>query len=450
MCLALVVGLVAVACSTSAASADVPVVSATSYPGAAGSVGTRSVTVQTLDGCPLYSGGNPITMMPSGMSQPLPTTTWSLETVITCGLQIPITGVNYVQVARANGSFDEPLSNGDIIDPGRYHDPNAEDVLPVVAVNAGSGQNTYFRPFRGGSDQNSSDEVTDNGPITISVWVNAQPLRVTIHTHRVPGSKALQLSATVQTSDRATVPISALKWHWTFQDDGSNSIKPSPVHTSGEASYNVTLQVTSQGTAGTATTLVTSPTKAAPGKRNESGGHKQTNSQSPTGKDNGGSNQKPGTGGHSSNGSSPKAGGNQQQTQPSSPATTPSTPTTPTPTAPSATTPATNPAVTTPRSTPAPRPPKRTNRQKPLSTGTGPLVTGRLIADLTPLPERSSPLVRATASAAPVPAVRQATSTGTSPLAPIVASAVAAALLGLGAWHELRGSRRSLTGPSST
>ena len=88
--------------------------------------------------------------------------------------------------------------------------------------------------------------------------------------------------------------------------------------------------------------------------------------------------------------------------QPSSPTTTPAVrdaldagDTTP-----ATSTPATTPSPTTPHSTPTPDPPKRTKpRKTPPATATGPLVTGRLIADVTPLPQSSSPLVRATASA---------------------------------------------------
>jgi hypothetical protein len=47
------------------------------------------------------------------------------------------------------------------------------------------------------------------------------------------------------------------------------------------------------------------------------------------------------------------------------------------------------------------------------------------------------------AAAAPAPTVRQATSVTTSPLTAIGAGLAVAALLALGAWHELRGRRRS-------
>ena len=148
--------------------------------------------------------------------------------------------------------------------------------------------------------------MTIDGPITILVWVNTQPLVVTVAKHSVPGSKAVKLSATVRTSDGVTVPTSSLKWQWTFQDDNTTSHQASPRHTSTEASYNVTVQVTdtSLGAAGTATILVTTPNKPAKSNHNQAGGHKHTNSKTPTGKDNGGSNDKPGSG-YSSGASNP-------------------------------------------------------------------------------------------------------------------------------------------------
>jgi len=69
-------------------------------------------------------------------------------------------------------------------------------------------------------------------------------------------------------------------------------------------------------------------------------------------------------------------------------------------------------------------------------------VSGRLVSDVTTLPEGSSPLVHLTpAAAAAPPQLRQATRSR-SMAAPGAALAVAL-LLGLGAWRELRGRRRS-------
>ncbi len=443
MWLSLAGSLVVAACAAATASADVPVVSATVYPGS----GTRVLALQALQECqatdetqlyvpPPSPGGN----LPSG-------STWTLATVLSCALQIPTSDVTNVQVQRANGSgFEDPLSNADLVDPTSYHDPQDPGAVPVIASNGPSGPNYYARPFRGGSDDNSKDSVTADGPITILVWVKSQPLAVLVKTRSVPGSTALKFSASV-TSDGAAVPPSSLKWQWTFQDTGKTSTQASVVHGSTWASYFVSVQVTdpASGNAGTATTRVTTPTQPAPSNHKQSGGHKHTNSKSPTGKDNGGPNQNPGTGGSKQSGNSNQNGYSSGQSSPTSsgqqpkPQSSTSTTTTPTASTPATTTPTTTPAPPTPHRAP----PKRTTSHKPAPTATGPLVTGRLIADVTPLPQSSSPLVPATASAAPT--VRQATSVTTSPLTAIGAGLAVAALLGLGAWHELRGRRRSRT-----
>ena len=219
--------------------------------------------------------------------------------MLSCALQIPISDVTNVEVQRGNGSgFEQPLSNGDVVDPTLYQDPQDRNALPVVASNGSSGPNYYARPFRGGSDGNGRDGVTADGPITILVWVKSQPLVVAIKPHPVPGSKALKFSASVKTAEGTAVSPSSLKWQWTFQDTGETSTEPTPVHGSTWTSYFVSVQVTdsASGDAGTDTRSVTTPNKPAPGKQNQSGGHKDTNSKSPTGKDNGGSNDKPGGG----------------------------------------------------------------------------------------------------------------------------------------------------------
>ena len=446
MSLALAAALVVSACPAATASAAVPVVSATVYPGSHASVTTRTATSEALGPCPL-AVDTQFQMHPGGSSDTFPTaSTWTLATVLSCGMHIPIGQVTSVEVQRASGAFEDPLSNADLIDTASYQDPQAPDALPIISVNGDSGQNSYNRPYRGGNDLNATDSVTiDGAPITILVWVNSQPLIVTATQHPVPGSKAVRLSATVRTTDGAPVPASSLKWQWSFLDDGTTSKLSSPSHTSSQASYNVSVQVTDQslGAAGTDTILVTSPVKPAPGNHKQSGGHKHTNSKSPTGKDNGASNQHPGTGGSNQSGNSNQNGQSSGQSNPTTtPAPTTSTPTAPTTSAPATTTPATTPAPPTPH----PAPPKRTTSHKSAPTASGPLVTGRLIADVTPLPQKSSPLVRVTAAAAPAPTVRQATTT--SPLAAIAAGLAAAALLGLGAWYELRGRRRGRAVPT--
>ena len=144
---ALAIALVAAACSTATASADVPVVTATIYPGSGGRVSTRTVSSGALGQCPFA----PVTQLtqPDGQTVDFPTTSWTVATVITCSLQVPIDGVTSVEVQRANGALEDPLSNADLVDPGRYQDPNSPEALPIISANGDSGQSYYNRPLRG-------------------------------------------------------------------------------------------------------------------------------------------------------------------------------------------------------------------------------------------------------------------------------------------------------------
>src|SRR5262249_35859887 len=109
------------------ASADQIVVSATIYPSSAGNVSHVSVGLQALEACPVYSGSNPIYLYPAGQPFQLTATSWSLSTVLSCGLQIPLGDVNNVQLLNPNTGFQDPLSNSDLTDPSSYQDPQAPD-----------------------------------------------------------------------------------------------------------------------------------------------------------------------------------------------------------------------------------------------------------------------------------------------------------------------------------
>ena len=75
--------------------------------------------------------------------------------------------------------FEAPLDNADLTDPSRYQDSQAPDALPAISVDGSEDQTTYVRPYRGGSDDNARDAVTENGaPITLVVYVNGPPLTV--------------------------------------------------------------------------------------------------------------------------------------------------------------------------------------------------------------------------------------------------------------------------------
>jgi hypothetical protein len=431
-----------------AASADQTVVSATIYPSSGGNVTHASVGLQALASCPEYSGSNPIYLYPPGQPFQLTETSWPLSTVLSCGLQVPLADVNAVQILSPSQGFEAPLSNADLTDPTSYQDPQAPDALPVISVDGTEDQTTYVRPFRGGADANARDEVTETGaPITLVVYANGPPLIIHASAQTLSSTATAtraKLSATVQTAAATPVPASALTWSWTF-GDGGTSAAATPTHRFAAGSYDVTVQVTdvSAGTGGTATIQFRTPAKPTSGHTNQTGGSHPTKSKSPTGTENGNHSPHPGgqTGSHPSRSTttpSQPTSTTQSTTTSPKPRTTAAPPRTSTSSAPTAT--------TTTRTTPPPHRTTPRRRTPTLPTApAGPLVSGRLISDVTTLPAGASPLVHVTpAAVAAPPQVRQATRSR-SLAAPGAAVAVAV-LLGLGAGWELRGRRRSRAG----
>jgi hypothetical protein len=430
-----------------AASADQTVVSATIYPSSAGNVSHGSVGLQALEACPEYSGSNPIYLYPPGQPFQLTQTSWSLTTVLSCGLQIPPGDVTNVQIFNPSQGFQVPLSNADLTDPSSYQDPQAPDALPVISVDGTEDQTTYIRPFRGGADANARDEVTETGaPISLVVYANGPPLIVHASARILSSTATVtsaRLSAAVQTAAGAPVPASALTWNWSF-GDGGTSTAAAPRHQFAAGSYEVTVQVSDAGagTGGTATIQFRTPVEPTSGRTNQTGGRRRTKSTSPAGTENGKhSNHQGGqTGSHPSTGSN--AGS--PTTTPSTTTTAPSTTTAPPPTT---TPPATTSTAATPPRATAPRRARRSRRRTTPRRTTapapaGPLVTGRLISDVITLPAGASPLVHVTpAAAAAPPQVRQATSSRN--LAVPGGALAVVLLLGLGAGWELRGRRRA-------
>ncbi|MFZ0090736.1 MAG: PKD domain-containing protein, partial [Solirubrobacteraceae bacterium] len=260
--------------------ADQTVVNATVYPASHGSVSTRSVTVSALGGCPLYTGPGQLTLAPSGQSLPLTSTTWSLATVISCGLHIPGNDVNTVQVLNPFDKTVDTLAAANLTDPGLYHDLQAPGALPLISLDESSGQATYARPWRGGSDANP---ILTSSAITLLVYAYGPPLIVTASAHTHGADVAL--SATVRNPDGTPVTGSGLRWSWSL-GDGASSAAPTPVHryTPGQ-SYSVSVLVSApgNGTGGTDSILVTPPAHPASGKQTRSGGNQHAKSRSPTG-----------------------------------------------------------------------------------------------------------------------------------------------------------------------
>jgi hypothetical protein len=382
-------------------------------------------------------------------------------------MQIPLGDVSSVQVLNPTLGFEAPLDNGDLTDPTHYQDSQAPDALPAVSVDGSEDQTAYVRPFRGGNDDNARDAVTEHGaPITLVVYVNGPPLTVVASAQTLSSTATAttaKLSATVSTAAGSPVPASALTWSWNF-GDGATSVAATPEHRFAAGVYDVTVQVTdvSSGAGGTATIQFRTPAAPAPGHQKQPGGNQPTQSKSPSGSDEGKHSKRPAgkTGAQPSEGSDK----GRSTTHPGGQATTPTTASAPStstapaqPTTPAGTTPA-SPTTTSvpaaPAAHPAPHRPaahprrrRTTPRRSSPSAPPGPLVTGRLISDVTPLPVGSSPLVHLTpAVAAAPPAVRQAT--GTTTLSALGAALVVIVLLGLGAWRELRGRRRPAASPA--
>ena len=421
--------------------------SATIYPSSAGNVSRVTVGLQALAACPQYAGSNPIYLYPPGQPFQLSQSTWLLSTIINCGLQVPIDDVNDVQVLNPSHGFQAPLSNAGLTDPTQYQDPQAPDALPVISVDGTENQTTYIRPFRGGSDANARDEVTETGaPITLVVYANGAPLIVHASARTVSSTATAttaKLSATVQTASGARVAPSALTWSWTFGDGGTSSAA-SPTHRYAPGSYEISVQVTqvSGGTGGTATIQFRTPAKPTSGHTNQTGGTRPTKSKSPTGTENGKhSKDQGGTKGAGGSGGS----GGAPSTTSASQSTTTSQSTTAASTSTQSATSTASAATRPPKAPPPPRrPPRRAPARRARPTGpapAGPLVTGRLISDVTTVPEGSSPLVHLVpAAVAAPPQVRQATRSRS--LAAPGAALAFALLLGLGAAWELRGRRR--------
>ena len=85
--------------------ADQTVVSATIFPGTAGSVSSQQVLLSTLNTCDSYQGPSSIALQPGSNQQPISQPAWTLGTVLTCGLQIPSGDVNAVQVVSFSGGL---------------------------------------------------------------------------------------------------------------------------------------------------------------------------------------------------------------------------------------------------------------------------------------------------------------------------------------------------------
>jgi PKD repeat protein len=460
--------------SAGVASADTgsgPIVSATIYASGGGTSSTSVSPSQLLadpQNCPAYPQTSMTEYSDSGStSVGLPqssgsgTGTWSMSTILHC-LQGPVSvgDVTGITVFNVNGS--PQVASGSQLTPADLANPSdfqSNTDSPVISNLGSSFQ--YNRPWRGQGDLNAKDQVTSSDPIAIEVF-EGPPLTVTATAS--PSSAAagssVRFSATV-TGNQG----SALTYNWSFGDNlpDSPEASPSVTYTDG-GSYTVTLQVTdADGGAGGTTVPITvsgSPSSTPPpststpatntgpngtgsnpsgGANGSTGGNGKGSGKTPSnGNANTGTPSQP-TSSHTQKPSHSGGAGSSNTSGSGSAKTSPSTT--------SATTVATTPSSSSsPSTTPASpqrrgaqhtghRAPTHT-RPSPASGSPGQLVTGRLVADVTPLPAGASPLVRTSpgsAAAAPPP------NTTNSPVAVIAGCLAVVLLLGLGAGRELRG-----------
>jgi hypothetical protein len=415
-----------------------------------GGTSTETATVSSLQQCPTYSG--PGTMQELGrqgfVPVTFPATAWALSDVLKCLQPTPVTltGQGGVTVLNSDGSLQSDsgsqLSGADLAAPGQTDFNNPQEA-PVVS-NLGTAIR-YDRPWRGQSDLDYLDQVTDsvNGqsqPVQIEIF-EGPLLTVTVQASQttVQAGASVTFSATVTGQD-----ATGLSYNWSFDGTAPSSTSPTPQVTfATEGQFNVTVQVTdTAGGGGVASIPITVGTPPAPA----TGGHKQkgagTNkkSHSPTGPKKSGGRHVGGRAGKKTSGQTTTP----TRTNPSTTGgatTQPSTNSTATTSAPSATsTPSTSTPTQHPRTHERARPRHpAVPRTRPISAlpVTGPRVNGLLISDVTTVPADASPLVHTVPAAVAIaPPARQAVRAS---VLPIIGAALAViVLLGLGARRELR------------
>jgi hypothetical protein len=435
------VGCALIAGSSGAATADSssgpPLVQATVYPGDS----SQTADIGAMDNCSTYpteddnlglyglNGAFVSTAyLPSGSS-------WSLSTVLSCGLGIPLGDVTDVVVQRDDGSFEAALSNNALTNASVYQDPGAPTALPVVGANGeAGGNNVYYRPWLGGTDDNIKDQVLpEGGPIQIQVYENEAPLTVTVTPDNTSGT-TYSFSAQVQEANGTAIPTSQLTWNWSFGDGTASSRSATPNHdyqvTGSRIVVSVQATDSSIGDSGSGSTIldVNSGTPAS-GSNPHSGGPPGSTGTAPVGST-GSKGDTPGAGGgkqHHDDGSpagspqkqdhtsskgnrhSNRTGARKSSSGGSSPTGGSSGPTgtgSPSGGSTGTSTGYSSNASSPPTQSPAPSTPQKTATTTPPPGA--PVVAGLLVSDVTPLSANESPLVHAeTTTRAHVPQVRR-------------------------------------------
>jgi hypothetical protein len=463
------------------AAAEQTVVSATIFPGTAGTQSTQAVLLSTLaqPGCTPYTG--PSWTFSNGQAPLTTDTVWSLGEILTCSLGTTDANVTAVKVFNGDTSrYESTLTPDQVFNVATY----PSGALPLISVDGSTtsgGPVTYTRPPTGPSDDAQSDQFTEDGttPISIDVYENQLPLNVTpapVYGTSTASSEMVTLAATVTGADGAAIDPSQLSWSWMFAGSAVGSAATPAVTVAAGASELASVIVTDQatGAAGTETFPVTyNPSPSPPATQQPPGGAGDNNKGGATGKDHGkkrshGKQRLKHGDGLAHAGTNPGAGKTGFQRHPATPsqtstattpATTPAAPPVTNPTVPPAvapavpptiqtttvttTTPTTNPGltvVTSPTKFPRrkrPHAPKRRSVARPGASQR--MVTGRLVADVQTLPAGASSLVHPIAAQAGAPALVHAASDGTSAPTWAYAALAVLALLGGGALYERRG-----------
>jgi hypothetical protein len=453
------------------AAADPTVVSATIFPGAQGSPSSQQLTRSALSKTGNYAGPPSIAMQSTGGGlppQPISLPAWTLQTILTLGLDIPQADVTAVQVVRFDGGYETPLSNAQIFDPGQY--PGADGALPTIYVDGGEDQTTYVRPPLSAADGNAADNVTQQSdPISLIVYENQPPLIVKPTQTSVAGKQGttapFTLGAAVTTADGTAVPSSALTFSWTV--GGTQQLSgPAPVATVPSGVTPVTVQVYDQatGAGGTATFDITynpppsqpttnkgpkagknpkgTPTGQTHGKLNGGGGleHAGTHKGASTGHAGRHAKTSSQSGTPSPPVSSPPPASPPPASSPS-PAPPPTIQTTTVTTPTTTTTPGLSVDTSPTKAPPRPRThaPKRRSAAQPGAAQRR--VTGRLVADVQTLPAGASPLVHPIAAQTAAPSLVHAAGDSMSAPTWVYATLAVLGLLAGGAVYERHGRR---------
>jgi hypothetical protein len=200
------------------------IVQATIYP-AGGGTQHESITADQLENagasCPAYGASS---MLENGGnatpdSIPLPSTTWTVGSVLRCmNPSIDPASVNQIAVIGNDGSPENnspysTLTRADLAAPSDYLD-SAEN--PVISFNGTSTSNNvdYNRPRRTAADPDEHDHVhTEGQPVQLQVYLGAT-LHVTANgspSGQVVAGTAITFTAQATTSDPVT-------YTWTFND----------------------------------------------------------------------------------------------------------------------------------------------------------------------------------------------------------------------------------------